>query len=562
MNSTPTQPRRAAIYCRVSDPGATDKFGMDAQRAECLAYAERQGWRVVAIFEDFQTGTELFERAEMTRCREAMRRREFDVLLVDRINRLSRKAHHQGFIRTEAEYAGVIVDSATEDLSNPILVGVYSGMAEVTKDEAVRNMARGKRVKAAEFGLPLGQGKPPFGLNWRVVAQPKADGSATIRKVGYDEDPATIGHLRRIYRDYDRGLSLRALGRALESDGILPPYHERTGSTAWSAGTLRSILTDRIYIGDAEAFRTKSTRERNDAGASTRRHRPTDERVRLPEGTAPIAIDPNLFARVQSRLEHNKRESCRRDRDPQIGILRRGYVVCGSCGHPLVVHQGTGRNTYYRCHTDAKRMWDCDGCGAILVNDLDDEVWAWLTIELADEERVRWHLEQMQQGDAEADDLATVERQLAALARQQTNLANAVALMGDNPDGVAPLLAQLDTLGKQRRAAEGERAAIIERQAQHALVARQMREIQAHCREIAAQMALVADYADRRAMLHVLGVKVKLYPDGHTPRWRATSIITPDGITSDNLYSTCQNAAGCDRDRRVAGSDAAPGTGC
>ena len=58
---------------------------------ECRAYAERQGWQVVAVFEDWQTGTELFERAEMTRCREAMRRGDFDVLLVDRLDRLSRR---------------------------------------------------------------------------------------------------------------------------------------------------------------------------------------------------------------------------------------------------------------------------------------------------------------------------------------------------------------------------------------------------------------------------------------------------------------------------------------
>ena len=247
-------PRRAAIYCRVSDPGAADKYGMDAQRAECIAYAERHGWQVVAIFEDYQTGTELFERAEMTRCREAMRRREFDVLLVDRLNRLSRKAHHQGFIRTEAEYAGVAIASATEDLSNPILVGVYGGMAEVTKDADVKNMARGKRIKATDHGLPLGQGKPPYGLAWRTTAQPKPDGSVLVRKVGYDEDPATIGHLRRIYSDYAGRLSLRALALALEADGVLPPYHARTGRTTWSAGTLRALLTDRVYLGEAEAF--------------------------------------------------------------------------------------------------------------------------------------------------------------------------------------------------------------------------------------------------------------------------------------------------------------------
>ncbi len=76
---------RVAIYCRVSDPGATDDYGMDAQERECRAYAEQQGWAVVAVHREFHTGAELFERPAMMRGhRHAMRRREFDVLLVDR----------------------------------------------------------------------------------------------------------------------------------------------------------------------------------------------------------------------------------------------------------------------------------------------------------------------------------------------------------------------------------------------------------------------------------------------------------------------------------------------
>jgi DNA invertase Pin-like site-specific DNA recombinase len=546
-------PLRCAIYLRVSDPGATDKFGMDAQRAECLAYAERQGWVVVAVFEDWQTGTELFARTEMTRCREAMRRGEFDVLLVDRLDRLSRKARHQGYVCTEAEQWGVAVASATEDLSDPLMVGVHGAVAEANRDAIVKNMARGKRRKAAN-GLPLGQGKPPFGLAWRTQLQTMANGAVVVRKVGYDEDPASIGHLRRIFADYDRGLSLRALGVALEADGLLPPYHDRTGSLAWRPTTLRTILTNRVYVGNAEAFRTVSTREPNGSGGRTRRRRPTDgdARVVLPAATAPVVVDPALFARVQRRLDTNKREACRRDRNPEVGILRRGYAVCGGCGHPLTVVPGR-EQPYYRCHTDGKRLWGCPATGAIPVVELDEAIWSWLTAELADEARVRWHLEQMRHDDADAPDLAVVERTLAQITKQQTNVAQAVAQMGDNPDGVAPLLAQLDLLGKQRKAAEAERGEIAARQAQRAALAAQVRDLQEHCRAIAATMAEVTDYPDRRAMLAVLGVRVTLYPAAHRPRWTAASIVTPEGITSENLYSPSACTAGTSWTRSASG---------
>jgi hypothetical protein len=521
---------------------------MDAQETECHAYAERQGWEVVAIFKDWQTGTELFERAEMTRCREAMRRGEFDILLVDRLDRLSRKAHHQGFIRTEAEYAGVSVASATQDLSNPIMVGVYGGMGEANRDDLVKNMARGKRTKAEKHGLPLGQGKPPFGLSWRTTSQAMPDGAVVVRKVGYAEDPVTIGYLRRIFTDYDRGRSLRGLGMALEADGVLPPYHDRSGSTAWSAGTLRAILRNSVYIGRAEAFRTVSDRERNEHGEMTRRHREraSEDRVLLPAETAPVVIDPALFARVQCRLERSKRESCRRDRDPQVGILRRGYGICGGCTRPLTVVKGNEKDRlpYYRCHTDGKRLWNCPGTGAIPVATLDEEIWTYLLFHMNRENPVAWHEAQPQDAGVDAADLAVVDRLLAQIERQQANLAQAIAMMGDNPDGVAPLLAQLDLLAKQRRASEADRTDILARQARHEATAAQRRALQERRKEIAAQMAEVKTYADRRRMIDVLGVKVTLYPADHKPRWTATCAIDPEGSSSDNLYSGSGCTAG------------------
>jgi hypothetical protein len=173
---------------------------------------------------------------------------------------------------------------------------------------------------------------------------------------------------------------------------------------------------------------------------------------------------------------------------------------------------------------------------------LDDAIWSWLTAELADEARVRWHLEQqLSGGDPEAADLEIIDRQLEQIAKQQANLAHAVATLGDNPDAVAPLLAQLDALGRQKRAAETERAAILERQRERETARDHIRDIQAHCRQIAEQMARVTSFADRREMLAILGVKVTLYPRGHRPRWIAKSIITPHGVTSENVYS----ASGC-----------------
>ena len=526
---------RVAIYCRVSDPGAAEKYGMDTQEGECRAYAAERGWAVSHVYREFASGADLFERPQMTTLRAAMRRRDFDILLVHRLDRLSRDINHQGYLLSEAEHAGVSWVSATEAIDDSpmgvILRAVIGAFAEMDRLKITANTARGRRAKA-EGGRPLGQGKPRYGLMW------------SDDKTRCIEDLATVGHLRRIFADYDRGMSLRALGIALEADGILPPYHTRTGSTAWSAGTLRTILTDATYIGKGEAFRTISERVRTPDGRKVRRHRPraAEDRIVLPSGVFPVVIDPAQFGRVQARLEANRRESQRRDRDPQFAILRRGYAFCGGCGHPLTVLTRKDAPTVYHCHSDSRRMWGCPyGSIAIMVDELDIAIWDWLTTELADEDRVRWHLEQLRDDPADGGDLDGIDRHLAAIGKQQASLAQAVAMLDSNPEGMAPLVAQLDALGKQRRAAERDRADVLARQEQRLAHEAELVDIAAHCGKIAATMAGIEDYADRRHMIDLLKVKVTLHPASHRPRWTATSVIAPQGVNSDNLFSTSQS---------------------
>ena len=53
--------------------------------------------------------------------------------------------------------------------------------------------------------------------------------------------------VKRIYREYLEGESLRQIGRGLEADGILTG----AGKTKWRPETLKKILQNEKYIGDA-----------------------------------------------------------------------------------------------------------------------------------------------------------------------------------------------------------------------------------------------------------------------------------------------------------------------
>jgi hypothetical protein len=358
-------------------------------------------------------------------------------------------------------------------------------------------------------------------------------------------NPDTVENVRRIFADYDAGKSLRALGRELEADGILPPYHERTGSTTWQASSLRTILMDRVYIGEGEAFRTESRKVLNRATGVKelqRRSRPAEERVKLPAGTAPVVIEPEQFARVQARLQSNQARATdfRSDRNPEVGILRRGLAYCGQCGNKLVVITTRGVASY-RC--EGRERTGCPSAVTIPVAQVDDAVWDWLTAVLSDEDRVRWHLDQLREDDPTAFDLAGLDRQRAELERQQGKFVAVIERMED-PEAAGPIAAKLDTIGKQLKANARDREAVLARQAAWQRDRDGMTDILAMCKRIAADMSRVTEWADRRAIAQALRVRFELFPADHSPRWIATSEIVPEVATSASLYSGSGCTAG------------------
>ena len=80
---------RAAIYLRVStDDG---RQTVEIQQRELSEYAHRQGWRVVATFSEQISGAANIEdRPQLAQAFAAAARREFDVLIVFSLSRLTR----------------------------------------------------------------------------------------------------------------------------------------------------------------------------------------------------------------------------------------------------------------------------------------------------------------------------------------------------------------------------------------------------------------------------------------------------------------------------------------
>jgi site-specific DNA recombinase len=81
---------RTAIYARFSTDLQNDR-SIDDQLALCRTYAEREGLDVVATFDDrARSGGPVLVREGLLRLMDKAREHEFDVLVVEALDRLSR----------------------------------------------------------------------------------------------------------------------------------------------------------------------------------------------------------------------------------------------------------------------------------------------------------------------------------------------------------------------------------------------------------------------------------------------------------------------------------------
>ncbi len=107
------QPRRVALYTRISTDEAHQPYSLEAQRERLTAFAASQpDWRIVARYSDTASGKSL-ERRWLRAAREAATAGAYDVLLVYRVDRLSRNLGQLAALVEELQGYGVAFRSGS-----------------------------------------------------------------------------------------------------------------------------------------------------------------------------------------------------------------------------------------------------------------------------------------------------------------------------------------------------------------------------------------------------------------------------------------------------------------
>jgi site-specific DNA recombinase len=335
--ATDTGVRRVAIYARRSTDEEHQPFSIDAQISALRAYAASQpGWSVVFEFTDDASGATT-DRPDLQRALTAAEAGRFDVLLVYRVDRFSRRLSIMLDLMHELDSHAVAFCSATEsfDTSTAIgrmLVQLLGVFAEFERETIIDRVTKGMAAKATKGKWP--GGRRPYGY---IVDKD------TQHLVPHDPEIATVKTIYHLYTS--ERLGTRAIATELNERGI----RNATGNI-WSGFTIARILDNPAYAGDL-------------AYAD----------VYVPDAHPPL-IERDIFTRARQIADARADTHTQRAASPSDYCLT-GLITCPTCGSKYIGTAAHGRTRAYRYYTCCSRSkYGAGGCkGARLNADATDD---------------------------------------------------------------------------------------------------------------------------------------------------------------------------------------------
>ena len=336
---------RVAAYCRVSTQMEEQ---LNSYEVQVKHYTDKINsepkWSFAGIYADKGiSGTSAKKRDEFMKMIRACKRHKIDMIITKSISRFSRNTLDcLKYIRILKELnVDVYFEEQglhSKDAGAEFYITIYGSIAQSEAENISANVKWGKQQSAKE-------GKVSFSYNSFLGYKKGADGKPEIV-----EDEAKV--VREIFDKYLEGESVRTIAKYLTANQIATP----TGKEVWHYGTVKSILSNEKYKGDALINKTYVV-----DCISKKVKRNNGERAQYyVENNHPAIISPEKFNRVQEEMARrtSKKKVKQIGTKTELGKYSSKYalselLICGECHTP-----------YRRCTwttTDGKKkiMWRC-----------------------------------------------------------------------------------------------------------------------------------------------------------------------------------------------------------
>ena len=410
---------RAAIYCRLSKDDDLDgtSASIENQRDMLEKFCEKQGWEVVAVYQDDGfTGLNM-ERPDLKRMLKAIERKQVNLVITKDLSRLGRNYLQTGqliedfFPRNGVRY--IAMNDGIDTMRDNNDIAPFKNILNEMYSKDISKKVHSSYVLKAQKGqftgciAPFGYRKDPEDKNHLLI------------------DEETAPAVRQIFGWALEGRGPNYIRRRLEQQKIpCPTWWNRergyrnirtrwekqdpeNGRYIWDFTVIKDILMNPVYTG---AMASQKREYRFKIGTIGEK-KPEDWIV--VEGTREPLVDKGSFAIIQEKLKSRQRP--RKAGEPSIFA---GLLKCGECGksltirytnakHPQQIYACKTYNAYGKQHCTQHRV-DYDTLYALVLNKIRECAAAALT----DSEAVAGRLTDTCQAE-QKDQREAMERTLA-----------------------------------------------------------------------------------------------------------------------------------------------------
>jgi site-specific DNA recombinase len=424
MENELTKRKKAAIYIRLSsEEQAKEGYSPQTQKEKALEFIKSNGYEIDEkhIYIDLGYSGATDKRPAFQRLLEDARKREFDVIVVYRLDRLFRNLRLLVNTAHELRELGIGLISVTEpfDTSTPTgraSLHLLGTMAEWQREVNLEARNEGA-LKAVKEGKWVGSGLPPFGYDFDPKTQ----------RLKINEDEARVVRMVFEWLVYD-GLTVYQIQKRLNEMKI-PTKFDRVGKKKkngkgwWQPLTVWRMLKREIYTG---TYYWRKYKKPNRSLNKEENLRPRKDWVLV---KVPAIISRELFEKAQEKLSKNKMLSKRRTKNI---YLFQHKLICGFDGRRYSSvfrrpdnprHQGT---IYYICPNKFRNQSPIKCKSHAIAESRLSVVWENLKSILSNPEKVFTHLKEyveQRKGPDIREKINEIEKRIAFWKNKERRLA-------------------------------------------------------------------------------------------------------------------------------------------
>ena len=293
---------KVAIYVRVSTSSqAEEGYSIDEQKAKLEAYCEIKDWKIYDTYIDGGFSGANTQRPELERLISDAKRKKIDIVLVYKLDRLSRSQKDTLFLiedvfaKNDVAFISLQENFDTSTPFGKASIGMLSVFAQLEREQIKERMMLGKEGRAKN-GKSMSWTTIPFGYDYS-----KETGVLSV-------NPTQALIVNRIFTEYLNGKSVAKIIRDLNAEGHVGRKRP------WGETITKYLLKNETYLG-------KSKYKGN-----------------VYEGQHEAIISQELFDLVQLEVERRQISALEKYNNPRpfrAKYMLSGLMKCGYCGASL-----------------------------------------------------------------------------------------------------------------------------------------------------------------------------------------------------------------------------------